>query len=80
MAEEELNIWELREILSSYGDGSFEYIVNDYQKNQYGQPALTLGQENDGNIYAYIQDNDGQVCLCQIKSKEQLIKLKEVLV
>ena len=80
MTNSELDIWELREILTSYGDDSFEYIVTDYQRINHGQPSLTLLKENDGNIYAVLNNNEvGEFVLCQINSKEHLIELKKAL-
>ena len=38
-----------------------------------------MSKEKDGNIYAFISTEFGQGCLCEIKSKEQLIKLKDAL-
>ena len=81
MVENNLNIWELINILNLSEDyDDLEYIITDFQKVRYGSNRLFVRKEKDNNIYAFINnDNSDEICLCKIYSKEQLIRLKESL-
>ena len=68
-------IWRLREIINEVGhEDTFQYMVNDFQKINYGQPELSL-QNEEGRIFAFIRSNEEEICIREIETEEQLRKL-----
>jgi len=72
-------IWDLREIINKVGyEDTFQYMINDFQKVNYGQPELFL-QSEEGRIFAFIRSNEEEICIREIETEEQLRKLIEAL-